>query len=145
MTIADMRDRTPFPQSFQTIRAIVSRFGPANVYIVSKAKSETRKMIMQWLTEHNFFTATGMLQSKVHFVREYADKRTVVDRYRIHYFVDDSIKIMRCLAGAPSIRKLVWFGAKPELLHRLDKKIRNSIVIYKSWSKLYKMFSQPQL
>lgn len=146
MTIADMHTKggLPFQNSLSTIRAIVGRHGPANVFIVSKAKAATQALILGWLDRYDFYASTGLPRNNVIFVREYADKREVVDRLGISLFIDDSSKVVKCLADSPSIRRVIWFKGRCELVHQLPKAFRNKIVFSKSWNALYKSFSKPR-
>ena len=144
MTICDMQhvDREPFEHAFSTVKAITCRFGKENVFIVSKAKSETSSKISLWLRDHCFFEATGMLPSNVYFVREVADKRIVVEKLRLTMFIDDYFKVVKCLAVAPTLQTIVWFRGRKELLGQIEKPFRTKIVIAHRWGNVYKVFAK---
>lgn len=146
MTIADLQDpaAAPFPLALETIRAIVGRFGAEQVFIISKAKSGTQLKILAWLQDHEFFARTHMLPSRVHFVRDYSDKRILVDKFGVKYFIDDSIKVLKSLAGADTLEKAVYFRGNARTLKELPKSFRNSVTVAHSWSQLYKLFSKPR-
>ena len=146
MTIADCedRDRRPFDGAFPTLHAIVNRFGAGNCFIVSKAKSETSAKILQWFEEFNFYAATGFLRSNVHFVRDYGDKRIMVDELKLSMFIDDSVKVVKCIVDAVSMNRVVWFrGSQQALKSEIPRQSRGKIVISKTWNKLYKVFAKP--
>ena len=146
MTIADLQDpaAAPFPLALETIRAIVGHFGAEQVFIISKAKSGTQLKILSWLTDHDFFAKTHMLPSRVHFVRDYSDKRILVDKFGVNFFIDDSIKVLKSLAGADTLQKAVYFRGNTRTFKELPKSFRNRVVVTHSWSQLYKLFSKPR-
>ena len=140
-TIALIEEDKPFDNAFEVIKMIINKYTGCNVFIVSKARQETSKFILNWLERHNFYKLTGFLKENIYFVEDYADKRTIVDRLKINIFVDDSIKIVRVLHSSENIEKIIWFeGSDPKLLKEIPKKYRNKIVIFKKWNKLYKTF-----
>lgn len=59
---------------------------------------------------------------------DYEDKRILVDKLQINIFVEDSIKIIRCLIDSPFITKLVWFNGNQKLIKD-----------YHQWGKIYKI------
>ena len=142
-TIALIEEDRPFPNSFETIRMIVGKLAPDNVFIISKAKRETSTLILAWLQRHHFFTATHFLPKNVYFVEEYQDKRVLVDKLGINFFVDDSVKIVRALYSSPHIRKIVWFRGNRVHLREIPRKYRQKIVISNDWGRLYKVFTKP--
>ena len=140
-TIALIEEDKPFDNAFDVIKMIINKYTSDNVFIVSKARQETRQFILSWLDRHNFYNLTGFSRENIYFVKDYADKRTIVDRLKINIFVDDSIKIVRVLHSSENIEKIIWFeGSDPKLLKEIPKQYRNKIVIFKKWNKLYKTF-----
>lgn len=140
-TIALIEEDKPFDNAFDVIKMIINKYTRDNVFIVSKARQETSQFILSWLDRHNFYNLTGFSRENIYFVKDYADKRTIVDRLKINIFVDDSIKIVRVLHSSENIEKIIWFeGNDPKLLKEIPKQYRNKIVIFKKWNKLYKTF-----
>ncbi len=147
MTIADCQtgNRDPFEGAFTIIKNIIGRFGAANCFIVSKAKAETSCKILQWLENADFYAQVGFLRESVFFVRDYCDKRILVDRFRLNFFIDDSIKVVKHIVDAPTIHRVVWFQGRHEGMKFIPKKQRFKVTISKSWNKLYKVFSSERL
>ena len=140
-TIALIEEDKPFDNAFEVIKMIINKYTSDNVFIVSKARQETSQFILSWLDRHNFYNLTGFSRENIYFVKDYADKRTIVDRLKINIFVDDSIKIVRVLHSSENIEKIIWFeGGDPKLLKEIPKQYRSKIVIFKKWNKLYKTF-----
>ena len=140
-TIALIEEDKPFDNAFDVIKMIINKYTSDNVFIVSKARQETSQFILSWLDRHNFYNLTGFSRENIYFVKDYADKRIIVDRLKINIFVDDSIKIVRVLHSSENIEKIIWFeGNDPKLLKEIPKQYRNKIVIFKKWNKLYKTF-----
>ena len=138
-TIGITDDEKPYKNSFNVIKMIIDKLGADNVYIISKAKVEMKEKISQWLIDRNFFDVTNFNISNVYFVDEYEDKRILVDKLQINIFVDDSVKIIRCLIDSPVIKKLVWFNGNNKLIKDLPSKYRERIIITHQWGKLYKI------
>ena len=138
-TIGVTDDKIPYKNSFNVIKMIIDNLGPENVYIISKARIEMKEKINQWLIDKRFFDLTNFSISNVYFVDEYEDKRILVDKLQINIFVDDSVKIIRCLIDSPFIKKLVWFNGNPKLIKDLPSEYRNKIIISHQWGKLYKI------
>ena len=129
----------PYKNSFKILNMIVNKLGSDNVYLISKAREEMKNNIQNWLINTNFFENTGFKQSNVYFVDEYNDKRILVDKLKINIFVDDSIKIIRCLYDSQYIKKIVWFRGNHKLIKDIPKNYRNKIIITHEWNKLYKI------
>ena len=85
-TIALIEEDKPFDNAFEVIKMIINKYNCCNVFIVSKARQETSKFILNWLERHNFYNLTGFLKENIYFVEDYADKRTIVDKLKINIF-----------------------------------------------------------
>lgn len=124
----------PLPFAFAMIQHLVSKFGPQNVFIVSKAGPIMEQEIRQWLERTDIYERTGFQQSQVIFVREYSDKAQVVQELKISIFFDDSVKVVRCLAPLPEIDRVFWMYANPRDVLLIPKEHRSKVAITKRWS-----------
>ena len=144
-------DGNPHDHAFRTIQHIVHKYGRGHCYIISKAGPQMEGNILQWLDDHNFTEVTGFDPYNIYFVRDYAAKRTVVDRLSINIFIDDKIKNIKAVIGAESIRKVIWFNNKSNCkfventrqsthygAHKIPKHLRNILVILADWNRVQK-------
>ena len=148
-TIADIFTNLEDPikqqmsNAFSIITNIINRYQPKNVFIISKAKQENSQRIMKWLENTDFLSKTGFLRENVLFVRDYIDKRALVDQHKINYFIDDNYKVIRELYSAKSLNKIIWFCGNQCLLKEIPKEYRQKIQISNNWNSIYKTFSKP--
>jgi len=85
----------PVPGAIQHIQALVKRFGKPNVFIISYAGSSMEQKSKLWLTHHNFYEKTGLLERNVVVCRIPSQKATICDRLGITHFVDDHQRILK--------------------------------------------------
>ena len=93
-TIALIEEDKPFDNAFEIIKMIVNKYTSDNVFIVSKARQETSQFILSWLDHHNFYNLTGFSKENIYFVKDYADKRTIVDRLKINILSMIQLKLL---------------------------------------------------
>lgn len=92
-------DTPPVPGSEAGVRHLVSALGPANVFVVSKARSEGRRRTLEWLRHHSFCERTGLLPEHVLFTAEKRDKAAVCRFLGITAFVDDLPPVLQEMVG----------------------------------------------
>ena len=88
------------PGAIETIRNLRDRFGE-HIYLVSKAGTNTRRKSLEWLTEQQFFSATGMPVSHVHFCTERKGKTLICSQLEITHFIDDRLEVLGFLPKVP--------------------------------------------
>mmetsp|Transcript_101645 Transcript_101645/g.152322 ORF Transcript_101645/g.152322 Transcript_101645/m.152322 type:complete len:180 (-) Transcript_101645:292-831(-) len=144
-TIGEIDEPCPAPGAVSMIRHLVHKFGPSNVFIVSKAQPSMQMRIQEWLDGQSFYSQTGLLRDNTIFVREYADKAQVVQALGISVFFDDSNKVVRALSPLPGIRRIFWMHARDTRLIRLvAKEDRFKIAMNPSgsWNSTMKYFQR---
>lgn len=145
-TIGDiMKNEGEIEYSIIAIEKIINRFGKNNIWIVSKAGEEMEKKIKNWLVEHNFYNLTGFLPSQIIFVKTHNQKREIVDKIKINYFIDDSYKNVREIYSSIYLDKFIWFKGNNRQLKDVPHKYRNKIIIINSWKKIYGYFSKKNI
>mmetsp|Transcript_20401 Transcript_20401/g.31496 ORF Transcript_20401/g.31496 Transcript_20401/m.31496 type:complete len:165 (-) Transcript_20401:1522-2016(-) len=139
-TIGNIEDDQPAYLAYETIKHIVCKFDTENVFIVSKAGPSMEDKIRRWLDDTAFYNMTGFLLENVLFVREYADKKDVVESLGISIFFDDHVKVVRVLAPVQGIERIFWMNASPSDIHHIPKFLRKKIAIVKDWPRTIKYF-----
>ncbi len=91
----------PGAGAIPTIRRLVEAF-EGRVWIVSKAGARTEELTRRWLAAQDFFTQTGMEESRLRFCRERQDKLPICSELGITHFVDDRVHIMQILRDTVS-------------------------------------------
>ena len=82
-------------ESDVSVKLAVQKFGPNNVYIISKAKEKYIQRNLDLLNAHKFFEKTGLNPDHVHFVNEYEDKGVLGKQLNLTHIVDDSLKVAK--------------------------------------------------
>jgi hypothetical protein len=97
---------------FQILKRLVSeRFGPQNVYLISKSQPQNQQRTLQWLHHFNFFSETGILEKNIHFCLERKQKREICQRLGINHFIDDRLDVLDAIHDLPSMKSALLFGS----------------------------------
>ncbi len=105
-------EATPVEGVFEAVKAIVDKHGQQNVYLVSRAGTETERKSKEWLHHHDFFRKTGMNKDNLRFCRERADKAPICQKLRITHFIDDRAEVLSYLFTVPI---LILFGTPEDV------------------------------
>lgn len=137
-------DPNPVPLAFVACRHCIGQFGPENVFIVSKAGEEMEQRICKWLNDHSFYDVTRLRRSHVIFVRTYEDKAHVACKLQLNWFIDDQVKVIRCMTQLECMTRVFWFGAGASDLDLIpDKQHRAKLVIASTgWKCVLKSLSK---
>ncbi|MBI4669180.1 MAG: hypothetical protein HY747_08340 [Elusimicrobia bacterium] len=93
------------------VRRLVEMFHPNNVFLLSKAKNEkTVLRTLQDLLENNFFSATGVLPTKVFFLKTAKEKIEEIHRLGLSHMIDNAPALIITLRG--KIENLFLFRPK---------------------------------
>ncbi len=116
--------------SFEGVRKLVSLVGPENAFLVSKARTNTRRKSLEWLRQPfredfagmDFFQYTGVIDSDdhVHFCDERRDKAPIAKELGITDFIDDKAEVLTYMEGIVPNR--ILFGPQknptpPGIIH----------------------------
>lgn len=107
---------TAVPGAFEAIRAITSAFGPQNVFIISKVKSDAKTRL--WLGHNSFYERTRFRPENLRFCRERYEKGPIADSLPggpLTHFADDRADVLRHM---PHVGTRYLFGPQeqPELV-----------------------------
>jgi hypothetical protein len=134
-TIARVEFPDPFPFAFDTIRHLVHKFGPTNVFVVSKAKMDMRQRILAWMDQAQIYRRTGLLRENIIFVFHHDDKVGVAERLDLNLFFDDSAKVVRRLVSVNSVQRIFWMHADPREVELIrPRHLRPKVSITKGWN-----------
>ena len=133
-TIGVVESDRPVENSFGIIRQWVTRYGPDNVFVVSKARTKMRRKILNWLSRHSFVQETGIKAGNILFCDSYEDKRTIVEQHNIDVFIDDNVHVVRVLSACDQIKKIIWLNAEANLKD-IGKPFRRKIVLASEWNR----------
>lgn len=125
------------PGAFEGIRKLVSsRFGPDNVFLVSKCKDRMQKRTAEWLKHHNFYEVTGVREDHVHFCFERHEKAPICLRFGINIFIDDRLEILDHLhITLPSPKSLLLFQGKEREIARYSESLK-LVTQVESWEEV---------
>jgi hypothetical protein len=137
-TINNRKNNLPFENSFLIIRSLIGKYESKNIYIISKAKNLWIEKSKKWLIDNKFYEITGFDINNLYFVDEYDEKKKLIDKLKINFFVDDEIKIIRDIIKSNNITKAIWFRGNNNLLNDFPKKLKYKIIISNKWNKIYK-------
>ena len=87
------------PGAFETIRFLVERFGPLNVWLVSKCGERIRERTKWWLSHHRFWVETNMNPSNIRFCRKRHEKAPICEELGLTHFIDDRADCLGPMRG----------------------------------------------
>lgn len=67
---------------------------PAQVFLVSKAKSGTAQKTREWLHHQNFYERTGLTEDKLFFCEKREGKVPIAKRLGLTTFIDDRVDVL---------------------------------------------------
>src|SRR3989344_4246458 len=82
------------PNAVETISRIVAKFGPENVFLVSKCGPKNQIRIRKWLVATDFFIRTGVNPFNVVFCIHRKDKAKMAEELRLTHFIDDRLEVL---------------------------------------------------
>ncbi len=101
----------PIESALHSIQALVlEKFGPQNVYLISKSSGGRRLKTLRWLSQHHFYEQTGILRGHVYFCETRKDKARICERLQITHFIDDRLEVLSYLT---SVSHLYLFQPSP--------------------------------
>lgn len=124
---------TPVPGAFDTIRTLVSRFGPNHVYLVSKCGLVVQKKSLAWLAFHNFWEQTGINPLAFRFCRRRPEKAAICKGLGITHFIDDRAEILVSMQGIVTHRYI--FNPTDRELRQHANRLQGEQVV-RSWTEL---------
>ena len=137
-TINNRINNLPFDNSFLIIKSLIGKYESKNIFIISKAKNLWIEKSKKWLIDNKFYEITGFNINNLYFVDDYEDKKKLIDKFKINFFVDDEIKIIRDIINSNNIKKAIWFRGNNNLINDFPKKLKSKIIISNKWNKIYK-------
>lgn len=85
--------------AFQTIAEIRQQRFKGNAELISKCGSRVQARTLEWLDHTQFYEATGIDRSQVHFTPDRIGKRAIAESLGITHFVDDRLEVLGHLIG----------------------------------------------
>ena len=116
------------PGAVQSIKKLVDKYKPENVFIISRCPEFAEKGIMRWFDEHKFFIETNFNRSNIYFCREQADKAPIAEKLQLNYFIDDKTSVLDFMKDIVPNR--IQLSAKPVLKVGDDE---HNIVHVENW------------
>jgi len=102
----------PVDGAIEGLAALIETFGPASVWLVSKAGDRVADKTRRWLDAREVYAKTGLVREQVVFVRERADKARIARRHGLTHFIDDRVDVLGHLRGL--VPHLFLFGEAAE-------------------------------
>lgn len=84
---------------FEAVKALVEKYGSANVFIISKCREVTEAVILRWMEAHRFCEVTGFNIKNLRFCRGRADKAPIAKDWKLTDFVDDRPDVLVYMKG----------------------------------------------
>lgn len=115
--------KTPMMEdAFAIIGTLVDKFGPTNVFVVSKCMPPIQKKSLLWFEHHRFYGGTGVLPENVFFCETRPEKGPIAARLDLTHFIDDRADCLEYMAATVPNRYL--FGPQrnpvpPDVTHVL--------------------------
>lgn len=136
--IVDKTTRLVLPDAIMSIRLLIDKYGTDSIFIISKAKDKWVTANREMLDKEEFYNKTGFDIKNLYFVDEYEDKKTMCDKLKIDYMIDDSIKVIRFLLNTTTTP--IWFDK--EKMTDFSKRDSKKIIIARSWKTIRKIFQK---
>lgn len=130
----------PVPGSIESLAILSGGVFLDRVHLVSKAGPRIAAISLQWLAESGFFAATGLDPTRVHFVRDRAEKDAVCAGLRVTHFVDDRLSV---LTQMPSVaHRYLFTGGTREERRARTRDIPAGITAVSDWPTLHRMLTE---
>lgn len=120
------------PGAVESITQLVERYGPENIWLISKCFARMQMQSRVALEQSSFFVKTGTDPNRVAFCIRREDKAPICKQLHITHFIDDRLEILKTLstvehkfAFAPRGRDLQKFS------HHLPE-----VTLVNSWKEL---------
>lgn len=128
------------PGAIEAISVLAGGPFEDRVHLVSKAGPTIAAISLQWLSESGFFTTTGLDPTRVHFVRDRAEKDAVCAGLRVTHFVDDRLSVLN---GMPSVPHLYLFtGGMCEARLPRPADVPTGITAVHDWPTLHRLLTE---
>ena len=138
-TIGLVEEEVPYKDSYSVINFLIRYYGKENIFIVSKARTEMKQKINNWLVKNKFFKLTNFEKNNLIFCDNYEDKVNIVKKHKINVFIDDHYKVIHGISELDQMIKVIWFNQDVDL-KLISKKYRMKVVFSNKWAKLIKVF-----
>lgn len=83
-TIGLVEEEVPYKDSYSVINFLIRYYGKENIFIVSKARTEMKQKINNWLVKNKFFELTNFEKNNFIFYDNYEDKVNIVKKHKIN-------------------------------------------------------------
>ena len=127
---------TAIDQALKTITLLSrEKFGPKNVFIVSKCGKKVEEKTRTWLKHRGFHAMTGVSEDQLHFCKERSGKAPISASLGITHFVDDKLEVLGYLTGIVDVRFLFRPEEREVLRH---SGFLQGVTRVTSWEEIYK-------
>ncbi len=128
----------PFPNCFETIQALIKKYGEENIFIISKCGHAVQKKSTQWLEDKNFFSLTKFKRENINFCLERYEKAGIAESLNLNIFIDDRFSVLKYLLPLEQIEKLILFCPN-DIEKELNKSNPNDKILrVESWGEVGK-------
>jgi hypothetical protein len=79
--------------AFENLKILTDYFH-GEVYLISKCTEWAQEQILTWLTNHDFYSITGINPEHIYFVRERHEKDAVCQKLDVTHFIDDRLEVL---------------------------------------------------
>lgn len=104
------------PDAIRAIATINEHIFPNETYIISKCGANIERKSREWLKAQVFYEKTGILEEKVHFCRERADKAPIAHKLGLTHFIDDKLEVLGYMKDVVPNR--ILFNPNPSEMRR---------------------------
>lgn len=107
----------------ESIRGIAKKFGPENIFLISKANGAIAELTMRILTQRNFFKFTCVRTENVYFCPDVKSKINQCQKCDVTHFVDDNVLILSKLnLISPSTHLILFQNQRNDSVSNVSKK-----------------------
>lgn len=128
----------PVPGAVEGARRVVEIYGPESVWIVSRCRSESEPLLLEWLAAHGI-TGDGLNQipsDHVRFCRERADKAAILREIGASAHVDDRADVLAATRDIPNFLRVLFRPAEGEYIRACETLGEDDFLVSYGWHEL---------
>lgn len=133
----DYLNISAYEGAFESVKKLVEWFGRTNIFLVSKCSLSNQNISREWLIQKDFFTTTDVPLENLYFCEKRHQKRSIAEKHRLNYFIDDRWSVLRHLDDLDLINKLYLFNPFAAEKARFESEYTgDKTIIVESWSEI---------
>lgn len=122
------------PDAITGLQTLISRKGPENIFIVSRANRIERLVNRRLFANHRLAALTGFWPTHIFFVDTFKEKTEVCRSLDIQGHIDDRGEVLLHMHGV--IPCLIWFSPSKKDESRWSHKLQDKTIRANGWNDL---------